>query len=61
AFMAQHPALSAELILNDRAVDPVEEGFDLVLSDGRDRADDVRRRLARDFYQALSLAEQDAS
>ncbi|MDW8478668.1 MAG: LysR family transcriptional regulator [Xanthomonadales bacterium] len=33
AFMAQHPALSAELILNDRAVDPVEEGFDLVLSD----------------------------
>lgn len=34
---------------------------DLVLSDGRDRADDVRRRLARDFYQALSLAEKDAS
>ncbi len=32
-FMARHPALRIELILNDRAVDPVEEGFDLVLSD----------------------------
>jgi CRISPR type I-E-associated protein CasB/Cse2 len=34
---------------------------DLILSDGRERADSVRRRLARDFYQALHLAEKDAS
>lgn len=33
AFMARHPGLRIEAILNDRAVDPVEEGFDLVLSD----------------------------
>lgn len=32
-FMQLHPQLRVELILNDRAVDPVEEGFDLVLSD----------------------------
>lgn len=30
-FMAEHPALKLALILNDRAVDPFEEGFDVTL------------------------------
>lgn len=30
-FMAQHPDLHVELVLNDRFVDPIEEGFDLTL------------------------------
>ncbi len=30
-FMARHPAVHVELVLNDRFVDPIEEGFDLTL------------------------------
>lgn len=30
-FMAQYPDLHVELVLNDRFVDPIEEGFDLTL------------------------------
>jgi DNA-binding transcriptional LysR family regulator len=32
-FMETHPDIRAEIILNDRETDPVEEGYDLVLSD----------------------------
>lgn len=28
-FLAQHPDLKVELVLNDRFIDPIEEGFDL--------------------------------
>ncbi|MDJ0909095.1 MAG: LysR family transcriptional regulator [Woeseiaceae bacterium] len=30
-FIARHPDLRVELVLNDRFVDPIEEGFDLTL------------------------------
>ncbi len=30
-FMAMHPEVDVEVILNDRFVDPIEEGFDLTL------------------------------
>lgn len=30
-FMATYPALHVELVLNDRFVDPIEEGFDITL------------------------------
>ncbi|MEM9531633.1 MAG: LysR substrate-binding domain-containing protein [Pseudomonadota bacterium] len=30
-FMAEHPGVHVELMLNDRFVDPIEEGFDLTL------------------------------
>ncbi|WP_052049923.1 LysR family transcriptional regulator [Leptolyngbya sp. KIOST-1] len=30
-FMAQYPDLRVELVLNDRRIDPIEEGFDLTL------------------------------
>ena len=30
-FMAEHPDLHVELVLNDRFVDPIEEGFDMTL------------------------------
>ncbi len=30
-FMAQHPDVRVELVLNDRLVDPIEEGFDVTL------------------------------
>lgn len=33
AFLCGHPNLTAEVLLNDRLVNPAEEGFDLVLSD----------------------------
>jgi DNA-binding transcriptional LysR family regulator len=32
-FMEKHPEIRAEVLLNDREIDPVEEGYDLVLSD----------------------------
>ncbi len=32
-FMGRHPEIHAEVILNDREIDPVEEGYDLVLND----------------------------
>jgi hypothetical protein len=32
-----------------------------VLSDGRDSSEQVRRRLARDFYGALARLEQESS
>jgi DNA-binding transcriptional LysR family regulator len=32
-FLDKHPEIRAEVILNDREIDPVEEGYDLVLSD----------------------------
>jgi DNA-binding transcriptional LysR family regulator len=30
-FMARHPDVHVELVLNDRVVDPIEEGFDVTL------------------------------
>ena len=30
-FMASHPAVHVELLLNDRFVDPIEEGFDMTI------------------------------
>ena len=33
-FMGSHPQLHVELVLNDRQVDPIEEGFDLTLRIG---------------------------
>lgn len=30
-FMAEHPGLHVELVLNDRRVDPIEEGFDVTI------------------------------
>jgi DNA-binding transcriptional LysR family regulator len=30
-FMARHPDVHVELVLNDRLVDPIEEGFDITL------------------------------
>lgn len=30
-FMAQHPDVHVEVVLNDRFVDPIEEGFDITL------------------------------
>ncbi len=30
-FMARHPGVHVELVLNDRFVDPIEEGFDVTL------------------------------
>jgi DNA-binding transcriptional LysR family regulator len=30
-FMAEHPDVHVELVLNDRRVDPIEEGFDLTI------------------------------
>jgi DNA-binding transcriptional LysR family regulator len=35
AFAKAHPRLAVELVLNDRYVDPVEEGFDVCLRIGR--------------------------
>lgn len=32
-FRARHPGITLELLLNDRSVNPVAEGFDLVLDD----------------------------
>jgi len=31
AFMAEHPDVHVELILNDRFIDPIDEGFDITL------------------------------
>lgn len=31
AFMAQYPELHVELVLNDRRIDPIEEGFDVTV------------------------------
>lgn len=36
AFRAEHPGITVELLLNDRPVNPVAEGFDLVLDDSGD-------------------------
>jgi DNA-binding transcriptional LysR family regulator len=30
-FMAQYPDLQVELVLNDRRIDPIEEGFDITI------------------------------
>ena len=32
-FMREHPELTVELVLNDQPVNPVEEGYDLVITD----------------------------
>ncbi len=36
-FMAQYPDLYVELVLNDRRIDPIEEGFDVTLRIAADR------------------------
>ena len=33
-FMAQHPKIRVEMVLNDRKVDPVDEGFDMTVRIG---------------------------
>jgi DNA-binding transcriptional LysR family regulator len=46
AFHTQYPALRVEIILNDRVVNPVEEGFDVCLQDVGPRPGSmVERRL----------------
>lgn len=46
AFHDQHPAVQLEVILNDRVVNPIEEGFDLCLQDVGPRLGSmVERRL----------------
>lgn len=37
-FMAEHPDVHIELVLNDRFVDPIEEGFDVTLRIGEPAA-----------------------
>jgi DNA-binding transcriptional LysR family regulator len=45
-FHARYPALKVEIILNDRVVNPVEEGFDVCLQDAGPRPNSmVERRL----------------
>lgn len=45
-FQEQHPALQLEIILNDRIINPIEEGFDLCLQDGGSQLESiVERRL----------------
>jgi DNA-binding transcriptional LysR family regulator len=48
AFMVKYPDLKVALVLNDRPVDPYEEGFDVTLRIGKDLADSslAARRLA---------------
>jgi len=48
-FMAAHPALTVELVLNDRLIDPIEEGFDVTvrISEPVARTALVTRILAR--------------
>ena len=46
AFNEQHPALHLEVILQDRVIDPIEEGFDVCLQDvGPRQGSMVERRL----------------
>ena len=46
AFHEQHPALRLEVILNDRVINPIEEGFDVCLQDvGPRQGSMVERRL----------------
>ena len=37
-FMAEHPDVHVELVLNDRFIDPIEEGFDLTIRVGEPQA-----------------------
>ncbi len=46
AFHEQHPALQLDVILNDRVVNPIEEGFDVCLQDVGARLESmIERRL----------------
>ena len=46
AFQEQHPALRLEVILNDRVVNPIDEGFDVCLQDvGPRQGSMIERRL----------------
>jgi len=48
AFMARYPELSVDLVLNDRVVDVIDEGFDLAIRITRLRDSSlIARRLAR--------------
>lgn len=58
AFMADHPDLRVELTLNDRRVDPVEDGFDLTIRIGEleDSSLVVRRLCPADIAIVASPA-----
>jgi DNA-binding transcriptional LysR family regulator len=43
-FMARHPGIEVDLVLNDRYVDPIAEGVDVALRIGRDLPPDVVAR-----------------
>jgi DNA-binding transcriptional LysR family regulator len=46
-FLARHPDVSVQIVMNDRAVDLVEEGFDVAIRMTRDQATNtIARRLA---------------
>ena len=49
-FMAQHPDVHVELVLNDRVVDPLEEGFDITLRIGESQP--VTSLIARELAPA---------
>ncbi|GDY24462.1 LysR family transcriptional regulator [Agarivorans sp. Toyoura001] len=55
SFMQKHPQLKVELVLNDRYVDIVEEGFDLAIRIGQlDDSNLIARKIAS--YQQVLVA-----
>ncbi|WP_411991897.1 LysR family transcriptional regulator [Agarivorans sp. DSG3-1] len=55
SFMQKHPQLKVELVLNDRYVDIVEEGFDLAIRIGQlDDSNLIARKIAS--YQQILVA-----
>lgn len=55
-FVATHPAVSVELIVTDRFVDPVDEGFDAVLRLGPVEDTTLGRRELADHRQVACAA-----
>lgn len=54
AFMAQHPALSVELVLNDHYIDVIAQGFDIAIRGGAALADSsLRARKLLDLKRVL--------
>lgn len=54
AFMAQHPALSVELVLNDHYIDILAQGFDIAIRGGAALADSsLRARKLIDLKRVL--------